>query len=110
MNAYRSYLKDNGWFDPKNFDDKEIINPSISMKHAMSGGFSIILYGGTHNMRCKEGILHQGNAVRVILGRDMVALWHERTYHSGTKSRFDKCRSKGRYGFHINKQDTDQSP
>ena len=40
----------------------------------------------------------------------MAAFWHERTYHAGTKSRYDKDRSSGRVGFHLTKREADLSP
>ena len=61
-------------------------NTSYSMMHSLVDGFSIILYLGTHKGLSKDKH-HRNDAVRLVLGNDMVVLWHEGLLHSGARSR-----------------------
>jgi hypothetical protein len=55
------------------------------MMHSLADGFSIVLYSGTHKGLNKD-ILHRNDAVRLILGPDMVVIWHEGLLHSGART------------------------
>ena len=103
-------MKQEGWHELSNLHPETIENPSYSMMHSLSGGYSIIFFSSTHKRKSEAGILHQQNAVRVVTCRDMCAFWHERCYHGGAKSRFSKDRSAGRVGFHLSKDEADKSP
>jgi hypothetical protein len=61
-------------------------NASYSMMHSLADGFSIVLYSGTHQGLSRD-VLHRNDAVRLILGPDMVVVWHEGVLHSGAKTR-----------------------
>ena len=56
--------------------------------HSFSEGFSIVLYSRSHKVHLSQSIpLHKDCAVRLVLGPEMVVIWHEGLYHSGAKSR-----------------------
>ena len=90
--------------------DSTIDNPSYSVMHSLSQGFSIVLFSGTHNICTTPSLLHRNNAVRLVLPSDMVVLWHERTYHGGAQSRLSADHRAGRTGFHLSPEQADRSP
>ena len=63
-----------------------IKDQSYSILRSMDEGFSMLLYTGTHIGLPKDKV-HRNNAVRLILGRDMVMIWSEPLLHSMGKSR-----------------------
>ena len=66
-------------------------NPSYSMMYGLPGGFSIVMYSGTHRLKQSvKGNVHADCRVRLIVPEDMCVLWHEGTLHSGARSREDK--------------------
>ena len=106
---HKNYLE-KGILLPENLIDEETKNPSFSMMHSLSQGFSIMLFSATHKTKARRGMLHKPNAVRLVLGPDMVLIWHERTYHCGTRSRLTKNREQGDKGFHLSTMEADLSP
>ena len=68
------------------FNTSLLENVSYSMMYSLADGFSIILYTGTHKGLSKDRY-HRNDAVRLILGHDMVVVSHEGLLHSGARSR-----------------------
>ena len=51
-------------------------------------GFSIVLYSRSHKVNLLSKLcLHKDCAIRLVLRPEMVVIWHEGLYHSGSKSR-----------------------
>ena len=46
----------------------------------------VLVQGHIYQGLCK-GQLHRNDAVRIILGKDMVVIWHEELLHSGARTR-----------------------
>ena len=55
------------------------------MMYSLLGGFSIVIFTGTHHDLSKNKI-HRNNSVRLILGHEMVVIWSERLLHSEGRS------------------------
>jgi len=104
-----AFLESNGWFVEYN-QVEEIDQPSYSVMHAMSDGFSIKFWSATHRTAPEEGQLHQQNCVRIVVPPDMILVWHQRLFHAGARCRLTKCNQEGRYGFHLSTADADKSP
>ena len=67
---------------------KQEIAPSISysMMHALEEDFIIMMYSCTHCTIMWNCCIHRKHAVRLILSKGIVAMWHESLYHSEVKS------------------------
>ena len=58
-------------------------------------------------------MLHQKNAVRLVLPSNMLLIWHERLYHGGAKSRLlpDPIHPRpNRKSYHVDTREADMSP
>ena len=80
---YMEFLKKNKMMGPNTHDNE---NPSYSIMHSLSEGFSVVLYTGTHGGLTSKPICRNA-AIRLILGPAMIVMWRENLLHSGAKSR-----------------------
>ena len=88
MSQHSANLRHHGYFRNSNLKCNMPSRPSYSMLHSFSEGFSIVLYSRSHKVDISPNIaLHKDCAVRLVLGPEMVVIWHEGLYHSGAKSR-----------------------
>ena len=109
MKRHLLYLEKMGWF--KDSSKEEIIdNPSYSVMHSLSQGYTIKLWSCTHNTYGVKGQLHLPNVVRLVVPPDMILIWHQRLYHAGARCRLHECNNEGRYGFHLSSAEADKSP
>ena len=80
-------------------DTEQIMQPSYSMMHSLTDGYSIVLYTGTHNGGTTNDLLLCRNAaVRLILSHDMIVMWRENLLHSGAKLRNKTPSNNNRQG------------
>ena len=70
-----------------NNKQESIPNHLYSMMHVLEDGFSIMMYGGTHDTNMFNGCVHRKHAVRLVLNNGIGVMRHESLYHSGAKSR-----------------------
>ena len=61
--------------------------PAYSMIHSVHASFQIVIYSCTHNTQLPPLIIHANNAVKLILSNDMVVMWDEVLFRSGSKLR-----------------------
>ena len=88
MKKHTANLRHHGFFRNSNLKCNMPSRPSYSMLHSFSEGFSIVLYSRSHKVDLSpELCLHKDCAIRLVLGPEMVVMWHEGLYHSGAKSR-----------------------
>ena len=66
------------------------IPPSFSVMHALSDGFSIVMFSNTHNNQKKLYTIHQSMGIRLILKYGMTLVWNGFLLHCGAKSRTTK--------------------
>ena len=76
--------------------DAILDNASYSMMHFFEEGFSIVLYTCTHSS-FKSTMIHRNHVVRLILGKNMVLIWHARLLYSGARTRFNAGGKEGRF-------------
>ena len=60
--------------------------PSYSMIHALEEGFISMIYSCIYDTDICTSCVHRKHAVRLILVKRMVDMWHESLYHSEAKS------------------------
>ena len=88
MKKHTDNLRHHGFFRNSSLKCNMPSRPSYSMLHSFSEGFSIVLYSRSHKVDLSPKLcLHKDCAIRLILGPEMVVIWHEGLYHSGAKSR-----------------------
>ena len=66
---------------------ESIPNHSCSTMNALKDDFNIIMYSCTHDTEMWNGCIHRKHVVRLILAKEILAIWHESLYHSGARSR-----------------------
>ena len=59
---------------------------SYSMMYGLPGGFSIVMYSGTHRLKHERNNIHLDCATEIIVPENMCIIWHEGTLHSGAKT------------------------
>jgi len=69
---------------------------SYLIMHLFEEGFSIVLYTGTCSS-FKNTLIHRNHAVRLILGKDVVVIWHEILLYSGTRTRIKAGGEEGSF-------------
>ena len=88
MSLHAANLQHHGYYRNSNLKCNMPSRPSFSMLHSFSQGFAIVLYSRSHKVDLSPNMcLHKDCAVRLVLGPEMVVIWHEGLYHSGSKSR-----------------------
>ena len=86
MTLHAANLEHHGYYRNSNLKCNMPSRPSFSMLHSFSQGFSIVLYSRSHKVDLSPNMcLHKDCAVRLVLGPEMVVIWHEGLYPSGAK-------------------------
>ena len=76
MKGHVAYLEKKGWFKDENKEEDIIDNPSFSVMHSLSQGFTIKLWSCTHDTYGQKGQLRLPNAVHLVVHHDMILIWH----------------------------------
>ena len=75
-------------YGERNFKEHIPTQPSYSLMHSLEGGFSILMYSGTHRLNLGPDMcLHKYNAVRIILSEWMATIWYESLFYAEAKFR-----------------------
>ena len=109
MKNHCNIIKENELYNDKGKIDGIDPHTSYSMIQSLSKGFSIVMYSGTHHYGINTVEMHRDMGIRLVLGRDMTLIWHERVYYSCGRTRY-KAKGKGIGGYHYSVSDANMSP
>ena len=81
---HKRILMQKNFYLPENLLESMPKIPSYSIMHSLREGFSILMYSGSHRVKLSPSLcLHHCNAVKIILLKWMMIIWHESLYHAG---------------------------
>ena len=94
IRRHKTNLENHGYFDNEYLRWNMPKQPSYSLMHSLSHGFSLVLYSRSHCVNLSSELclpselcLHRNSAIRLILPSEMCLILHESIYYSRDKSR-----------------------